>query len=649
MSGADQLSYIKSLGYSYITNDGEQLDGEDLISQFFEEAQAQIDKYDELRDTVEETDEALSKLESSINEIEQEIRDNQKELEEIIYNTLVEAWEKQISQLQEQTDMLREANEAYVNGLNDALNKERNQYSQNKSISDRQQLQRQLSLLRRSGGSASQIASLEEQLNSALKEEYFSHQQETIDSIKEANDKQLDALNKQITLQQETLDFQKENGVLWTKVYEVLAQSDGKIMEFLIQNSSEFIQASALAQADMLNEEWAKRIGIYKANSEEGFEPYVQKANQMFATEAWNSAEGPQKQSMFNALDVASQKALQDYFASAFANEMLRNGGDEAAAYEVARQDMYQKLYQAYNQMKNIQNTTLDAIRNISQPSVAPKDNPAGTGDSGGSNAGSGNKDNSGSSQKQWLRITYKGLVTTGNSKGKSNGGSPSGPSSLEVGKSGSISWNCYPGFVQGGFKVSDTSKCSISGSSITALASGSVTVTLNYWDRTPTPAGASKATTTVKSSTNSSSSAAKTGGGSSGGSLLKKNLFANSLYAASGAFIESDDTPAILHKGEGVFTASETSALRNMVKNYQTLAANLTGNSLLSAMSGIGSYSFSNTRNAGSELNINPGAVVIHVDKLDDKYDVDELATDVFNKLSTIAAKATNRGVNRR
>lgn len=649
MSGAEQLSYIKNLGYSYVTNDGELLDGEDLISKFFEEAQAQIDKYDELRDTVESTDEALSKLESSINEIEQEIRDNQKELEEIIYNTLVEAWEKQISQLQEQTDMLREANEAYVNGLNDALNKERNQYSQNKSISDRQQLQRQLSLLRRSGGSASQIASLEEQLNSALKEEYFSHQQETIDSIKEANDKQLDALNKQITLQQETLDFQKENGVLWTKVYEVLSQSDGKIMEFLIQNSSEFIQASALAQADMLNEEWAKRIGIYKANSEEGFEPYVQKANQMFATEAWNSAEGPQKQSMFNALDVASQKALQDYFASAFANEMLRNGGDEAAAYEVARQDMYQKLYQAYNQMKNIQNTTLDAIRNISQPSVTPKDNAAGTGDGGGSNTGSGSKDNSGSSQKQWLRITYKGLVTTGNSKGKSNGGSPSGPSSLEVGKSGSISWNCYPGFVQGGFKVSDTSKCSVSGSSITALASGSVTVTLNYWDRTPTPAGASKATTTVKNSTNSSSSAAKTGGGSSGNSLLKKNLFANSLYAASGAFIESDDTPAILHKGEGVFTAGETSALRNMVKNYQTLAANLTGNSLLSAISGIGSYSFSNTRNAGSELNINPGAVVIHVDKLDDKYDVDELATDVFNKLSTIASKATNRGVNRR
>lgn len=632
MSGAEQLSYIKNLGYSYVTNDGEQLDGEDLISKFFEEAQAQIDKYDELRDTVEETDEALSKLESSINEIEQEIRDNQKELEEIIYNTLVEAWEKQISQLQEQTDMLREANEAYVNGLNDALDKERNQYSQNKSISDRQQLQRQLSLLRRSGGSASQIASLEEQLNSALKEEYFSHQQETIDSIKEANDKQLDALNKQITLQQETLDFQKENGVLWTKVYEVLSQSDGKIMEFLIQNSSEFIQASALAQADMLNEEWAKRIGIYKANSEEGFEPYVQKANQMFATEAWNSVEGPQKQSMFNALDVASQKALQDYFASAFANEMLRNGGDEAAAYEVARQDMYQKLYQAYNQMKNIQNTTLDAIRNISQPNVAPKDNTASTGgggggsSAGGSNAGGGSKDNSSSSTttKPSTVSETRTCIVRGNGGGAPEwaGGGTSIPA--KPGRKLRITPNPAQGFTT--LSVSYEGHSSSSLQVTVPSGSGPLYVTVHYRRKTPqvSPSLPSQRKPIA---------------------LQRENV----LYADSGALVDSDNTPAILHKGEGVFTAGETSALRSMVKNYQTLAANLTGNSLLSAMSSIGSYSFSNTRNAGSELNINPGAVVIHVDKLDDKYDVDELATDVFNKLSTIASKATNRGVNRR
>ena len=242
-------------------------------------------------------------------------------------------------------------------------------------------------------------------------------------------------------------------------------------------------------------------------------------------------------------------------------------------------------------------------------------------------------------------------MVTTGVSKGKSNGGSPSGPSSLEVGKSGTISWNCNSGFVQGGFSISDTSKCSISGPTITALASGSVTITLNYWDRNPVSGDAEKkARESAPKITSTPASPASLPSNLS--DAVRKKLLKNKksvLYADSGALVGSDNTPAILHKGEGVFTAGETSALRNMVKNYQTLAANFTGNSLLSAMSSIGSYSFSNTRNAGSELNINPGAVVIHIDKLDDKYDVDELATDVFNKLSTIASKATNRGVNRR
>lgn len=600
MSGTEQLAFIKNLGYSYTDNDGNVLDGEDLISKFFEEAQAQIDKYDELRDTVESTDEALEKLQTSINEIEQEIRENQKQLEETIYNTIVEAWEKQISQLQEQTDMLREANENYVNGLSDALNKERNLYNQNESIADRQQLQRQLSLLRRSGGSASQIASLEEQLNSALKEEYFSHQQDTIDSIKDANEKQLDAMNKQIMLQQEALDFQKENGVIWTKVYEILAQSDGKIMQFLIENSSDFIQSSALAQADTLNEEWAKRIGIYKANSEMGYEPYVNQANRAFALEAWNSTEGANKQSMFDKLDIASQKALQDYFASAFANEMLRNGGDEAGAYDVAREDMYKKLYMAYNQMMNIQNTTLDDARNNSQP-----------GTSGGSGSGSGGSggggDGGSSSSTSYITLT----ITAGNNGGYPSFSGGSLGTKVKRGSSVSISPNPKTGYK---FSYLTYGGKKITGASITANAPGKIYV---YYVQLK----------------------------SSGGSGKNSQMM---LYAASGALVSRDNQPALLHKGEGVFTASETSALRNLVQNYQTLAAQATGRSLLSSANGFKGFSMGGF-GGNSELNINPGAVVINVDKLDDKYDVDELATDVFNKLSSIAAKATNRGVSRR
>jgi polyhydroxyalkanoate synthesis regulator phasin len=109
------------------------------------------------------------------------------DLEQDIYDTIVEAQEKVIDGLEEQKDLIEEANKAYVDGLNNALKAEKELYSKNESISDREQLQRQLSLLRRSGGSASEIAALEEQLNDMLKNEYFSNQEDMIKDIEEAN------------------------------------------------------------------------------------------------------------------------------------------------------------------------------------------------------------------------------------------------------------------------------------------------------------------------------------------------------------------------------------------------------------------------------------------------------------------------------
>jgi len=105
------------------------------------------------------------------------------DLEEAVFDIIVEAWEKQIEEMEEQADLIKEANEAYINGLNEALSAERQMYDDNQKIADREQLQRQLSLLRRSGGSASEIADLEEQLNDMLKDEYFSNQERMIEDI----------------------------------------------------------------------------------------------------------------------------------------------------------------------------------------------------------------------------------------------------------------------------------------------------------------------------------------------------------------------------------------------------------------------------------------------------------------------------------
>jgi hypothetical protein len=47
------------------------------------------------------------------------------ELEEAVFDIIVEAWEKEIEQMQKQADLIEEANEAYINGLNEALSAER--------------------------------------------------------------------------------------------------------------------------------------------------------------------------------------------------------------------------------------------------------------------------------------------------------------------------------------------------------------------------------------------------------------------------------------------------------------------------------------------------------------------------------------------
>ena len=609
MSGEQQLSYIKGLGYSYTDNDGNVLDGEDLVAKFYEEAQAQIDKYDELRDTVEETDETLSKLQSSINEIEEEIRQNQLKLEQAIYDSIVSAWEKQISQLTEQMNLLKEANDAYVNGLSDAINKEKNLYNQNQSTSEREQLQRQLSLLRRAGGSASQIASLEEQLDSSLKNEYFNHQQESIDSIKEANEKQIDALNKQITIQQETLDFQKENGVLWTKVYEILSRSDSEILEFLVGNNGEFFTKSALAQREQLNTEWAKSIGIYKENNDVGYIGNRNAAADNFATEAWNSAKGAEKKKQFEAVSKDSQELLKDYFASAYANAKL-NGMDDKEAFDTAREDMYKKLYSTYTEQ-------IGAIGG----STGTTDGQTGGGSGNNGNGNSNNSKNNNKNGKTYSTVSV--FVSAGKGGGRPTLASSGGATSAKVaaGSRVVIAPNPFPGYVFDYITYNGTKKSSMS--IITTGKVASINIKVYYKSNNPEKSGGQ------------------------GG----KDAIRSAVSAATGTLVGQNNQPALLHKGEGVFTAKQTSALIKMVDNFQQLATGNVGASLLaSLLSTTKNYSNLHTDSQQvSTVNVNPGAVVIQVEQLNDKYDIDSVATDVFNKITSIASKATSRGVNRR
>ena len=332
MSGKDQIAFLNKIGYKYTTTDGKELEGSELVAKFFEELQKQIDEYDALYDTVHETNETIEGLKTSIEEINQEIIDNQLELETEIYDLIVEAWEKEIKKMEEYADKVEEANQKYIDGLQDALDAEKDLYDKNQSVEDRETLQRQLALLRRSGGSASEIADLEAELDNMLKDEYFTNQQEAIDNIQKVNEAQLEALQQQIQLEEDALAFQQEHGLIWNQVNEIMQGGFDSMMNFFTAKDNEFFEASALAQIEKLDD-WAKRVGIYDEDQAHQKHEDKAAANYWDNNAIWSDASLAGMQQVFNSMADGDKKAIKDTFLNAYANaKMSGKSEDEAKA-----------------------------------------------------------------------------------------------------------------------------------------------------------------------------------------------------------------------------------------------------------------------------------------------------------------------------
>jgi len=70
-------------------------------------------------------------------------------------------------------------------------------------------LRRQIAILQRSGGAASQIRSLQDQVAAKEQDQYFTAQQQQIAAIQKASDLQIKRMDTQIDLMTETLKYQK--------------------------------------------------------------------------------------------------------------------------------------------------------------------------------------------------------------------------------------------------------------------------------------------------------------------------------------------------------------------------------------------------------------------------------------------------------
>ena len=708
MSGEEQTAFLKRLGYSYTDADGKVYEGSELVKKFQEELQAQFTSYDSLYDAVHETEGTLSDIESKINDIDQTIIDNQLNVEQLIYDTLVEAIEREIDALEEQKDLLEEANKNYIDGLKNALSDEQKMYSTNQNIADRESLQRRIALLRRSGGSANEIYELEKQLDSMLQSEYFNRQEELIQNISDANDEQVRRLEEQIELQKESLEYQQEHGILWAQVYDVLSGSTEQILDFLSGNNQAFFESSLLQQKQMLHE-WFDEVDFYKE------EQRYQEHKSFAETNLWDTGTALRQldsttQASYNSLSDSDKESVKQAFLSDYATARLKEGADHSSALEEALNNMKKTIQQKKEASESSNNS-------------APSSSTGGTGsgsssstESSGSSGSSSSGSTSGSSSSS--SSSYSQVSITVTSSNSSQGSPTPTSATVKPGQTFTVKPNPKPGYEFSHIVYNNATKYSTSITPTGRVARIPIVV---YYKATS--GGSSNSSNTTENNTSTTS------GGNwgytitqNGTKITNKSTMAKygmtenpktgfatreQAQAAAQAIVRNipggkyttkayrqgglvDYTGAALVHGtpskpEAFLNAEQTAQItealkapkeQNIKKALSTIDKALNmwetvkeadkatqakeeiwSRSLEHTLMAVNSAQdtfrslMSNTINdsQNSNFTIAPGAITINVAELADSYDVEELSKDIMNRMVSIASKATNRGVNRR
>lgn len=225
------------------------------LQAFWDKIDADKEEMQSLHDSVEDAKNNVLQNQEAMNQILRDIEDNQIAVEQKVLKAVEESRQRAIDDAQEQRDALEEASNNVINGLSEQLQKEQEMYSQQQEVDELSKLQRQLAIMQRSGGSAAQIADLQQQIAEKQQDMYFDIQQKQIDTLQEASDAQIERLDHQIDIMTEQLEYEKENGLLWNQVYDVLQGSPEEIADFIQKNTSEYWGQSPTELAKNIRED----------------------------------------------------------------------------------------------------------------------------------------------------------------------------------------------------------------------------------------------------------------------------------------------------------------------------------------------------------------------------------------------------------
>lgn len=274
---AAQLMYLKSVGFDlnellYNSEGGSNIGknasetATNMMQTFFDNVDGWMEELDSLYDSYHEYLEKIEDNTAAQQKILQEYIDNQMSVEDKLLKAITDRQQKIIDTLKDQIDIIQEAGQEYTQGLSEALSKERNLYNENKDDAELASKMRRLGILKRTGASASEIKALQNEIDNQLQENYFDAQQKQIDAIQGAIDTQLETLNQQLEVMEEALNYQKENGLLWAEVYEMMTKWTPEAMLNFIETYTSSYRENSQQKNSEDSKETLKQLEIWAAS-----------------------------------------------------------------------------------------------------------------------------------------------------------------------------------------------------------------------------------------------------------------------------------------------------------------------------------------------------------------------------------------------
>lgn len=224
-----------------------------ILQQFYDNVDSTQQEMIDLNETYNETENNILELQQKENELMKQIVDNQIDLENKVLSAIEAREQKAIDEATKEKERFSKAATALVDGLNKQLENEKQRYQREQEANNLTKMRRQLAILQRTGGSQSQIAQLQSQIDAAAKDAYFNAQSDQINAIKEASDQQIERLDTQIQIMTETLQYQKENGLFWNEVQRIMSMDENSILQFLQENNPDYRSKSELQIREDVN------------------------------------------------------------------------------------------------------------------------------------------------------------------------------------------------------------------------------------------------------------------------------------------------------------------------------------------------------------------------------------------------------------